>query len=494
MSSIIRDLTQPKQNVPSGSRMDDPFWVPHFPPKVLDIARMSLPKSGSQSDGRWPAAGMAQGQEFDPSQFYPAPGGIEGTAQRYAAARAKMAGLAGPNPSPGAQAQMDLMAADQKRFEEYDARQPERHAKVDAERQAAADAREAQAAAADAEIHKPGISSHDPDWRAKHSKWVGESVDRQAKYDPQGNAERIAKSVADHIRFDKETLARTGKFPEEIQHANIPDHIKRKQYIKEMAVRYKDELASGSMTIQDLLADSPYAATGKGPSDTRLMADAMRQGQRATNVQRNWDQINMGRQLGVSRGHVIAMQDVQQHLAKGDKAGAAAKMAMYGIGGDTPKAMLAAEAAEAEAKAKIKPPEPGPIESLRTAQKQVGAMPAGPQRLSAMRMVHVQALGGKDAPQEQVEMAVRGEYQPYAQEMVARGIDQLSPEERIEFQQATAGMDYQSWLKYVGKGDSPEMRQAYSGLHNKNATWSDFGSNIVDWMVPDGLWNSVFGG
>jgi hypothetical protein len=269
-------------------------------------------------------------------------------------------------------------------------------------------------------------------------------------------------------------------FPEEVQHKDIPDHIKRKQWIKEMAVRYKDQLADGSVSMDQLLSESPYAATGQGPSDLRLMMDAKKQGQIAMNVQNVAKQTNVARQLGVGRGHVMAMEDVQKHLDNGDKAGAAAKMAMYGMQGNFPQQMLGVVAAEAEAEAKKEKVPPTATESMLKGQADIATMPAGPARLATIRLLQQQALG-QNADPKAVDASVRAQFQPYAQAMASRGLDNLKPDERIELQQATQGLAYDDWLRYLGKADSPELQTTYQNLMGKNANWSQFWDSWTPW-------------
>jgi hypothetical protein len=64
--------------------------------------------------------------------------------------------------------------------------------------------------------------------------------------------------------------------------------------------------------------------------------------------------------------------------------------------------------------------------------------------------------------------------------MVSRGIDSLSPEERMELQAVSKGLRYREWLRYVGKADSPEMKQAYKSLTGNS-------TGFIDAVTPDWL-------
>ena len=352
----------------------------------------------------------------------------------------------------------------------------------------------------------------------KWKTWVSGSAARQERYDPAAADARFAERVEDHRKHRDATMSQYGVRPETLASARVPPHIRRKQWMKEVAVRYKDQLAKDPSLMHKLMAeyDGGIAESGAQPlpsgkpggpvnlasyrtphfhgaASARNLTDvldAQKAAQIATNVQRGWDQTNAGRQLGMSRGQVMAMQDIQESLDKGDKASAAAKMAMYGVSPSAYKGMLAV----AEADVKKEPTTPGVVESYEKERGRLDGLGAGDGRLAGIDTFHRQRLGGKDAPPDAVQEAVRLHYQPYAQEMASRGIANLKPEERIEFQQATRGMDYTAWLRYCGQGDTPENRQAYRDLTGRSTGWADMGRTAVDWLVPDGLWNGVFGG
>lgn len=293
----------------------------------------------------------------------------------------------------------------------------------------------------------------------------------------------------------------------------------RKMWLDTMANRYRRDIAAGTVTLAQLAAeyDAGVANSQKqvGPIDpsqvnrhhhkagalaARNITDflsANRKAQIGLNVDKAWDQINLGRQMGVSRGAIIAMQDIQKSVAEGDHAGASAKMAMYGLAPDAYKSMAAIAAAAQEAKAKQ------PKEDLGVAaahNKEMGiAMKTPPgMRMGAVRSVAVAMSGGKDADPAAVNAAVQAQMQPLASEMVSRGIGALSPEERMELQQVVGGMDYATFQRYTGQPDSPQTRDTYKKLTGKSTGLGDtLGSaagTVIDYMVPDALWNWATGG
>jgi hypothetical protein len=83
-------------------------------------------------------------------------------------------------------------------------------------------------------------------------------------------------------------------------------------------------------------------------------------------------------------------------------------------------------------------------------------------------------------PTAVVDAKARLSYQPFASQMVSRGIDSLSPEERMELQAVSKGLRYREWLRYVGKADSPEMKQAYKSLTGNS-------TGFIDAVTPDWL-------
>lgn len=182
----------------------------------------------------------------------------------------------------------------------------------------------------------------------------------------------------------------------------------------------------------------------------------------------------------------MAHDDVAQSLTKGDMATASAKASMYAhMYGPTwlhaAQQITSQHTARQEAAAKAKPPEPNPIESVQQMTAQIATMPAGPARASAIDTFHRTRLGGANAPPEQVQAAVRGHYQPIVREYARRGVANLSPDEKIELQQMTAGMKYPEWLQYTGLPEGRESADQYSALYGKNATWGQWWSRLTPW-------------
>jgi hypothetical protein len=52
--------------------------------------------------------------------------------------------------------------------------------------------------------------------------------------------------------------------------------------------------------------------------------------------------------------------------------------------------------------------------------------------------------------------------------MASKGLENLTADERIEFQQATGGMDFHDWAKWTGLGDTPQSRDFYQKLTGAN--------------------------
>jgi hypothetical protein len=291
-------------------------------------------------------------------------------------------------------------------------------------------------------------------------------------------------------------------------------------WLDTMANRYRRDIAAGTTTLAQLAAeyDAGVAKSQKNiarplnPNDenrhhhragalaARNVTDflsANRKAQIGLNVDAAWDQTNLARQMRVPRGAIIAMQDIQKSVSAGDHAGASAKMAMYGMHPDAYKSMAAIAAAAQEAQAK-KPQEAlGPAAAHNKEMGIAMKTPAG-MRMGAVRATAVAMNGGKDADPAAVNAAVQAQMQPTVSEMVSRGVDRLSPEERMELQQVVSGMDYAAFQRYTGQPDSPQTRDTYKKLTGKSTGLGDtLGSaagTVVDWMVPDALWNGMFGG
>jgi len=337
--------------------------------------------------------------------------------------------------------------------------------------------------------------------RQSWDKWVGESTERQGRFDPAASDARIQQSFDDHAAFDAKIKANPkfeGRTPEEVNRAGVPLHYQRKMWLNQMAQRYRRELADGSITLSQLAAEydagvggqqkagatsaygnEAHKAGAMGARNLTDMLDAQRKAQIGLNVDRNWDQINLARQLGVGRGQVIAMQDIQRSLASGDNASAAAKMAMYGMAPEAYRSLMAMHGGIEEARAKKEPTPPGLVESYAKEQAAANAQKPGT-RWSAMQMVARQSMGGDKADEAAVDAKARLSYQPFASQMVSRGIDSLSPEERMELQAVSKGLRYREWLRYVGKADSPEMKQAYKSLTGNS-------TGFIDAVTPDWL-------
>jgi hypothetical protein len=275
-------------------------------------------------------------------------------------------------------------------------------------------------------------------------------------------------------------------------------------WLKEIASRYRQQIAKDPTLMEKMvqLYDSGQAErradVAKGGIEPKLgyhsvgaaaarnvtdLLEAQKAAQIAINVDNSFKQQNIARHLGVSRGVVMAMDDVQQSLAKGDRASAYAKMAMYGMDPRSFQGGYGVMAAEAEAKGKAKPVDPTAQQSFNAGLQTINGMQAGPDRIGAVKLHYTGALG-QNAQAGAIDSAVKAHFQPHAQEYIRRGIGTLKPEERIELQQLIGQMPYDDFVKYVGAQNTPQLQQDFQHLTGRNATWGQFWSGVGSSINP----------
>ena len=230
----------------------------------------------------------------------------------------------------------------------------------------------------------------------------------------------------------------------------------RTQYMNRMATKYRRELADGSVSLDDIMASydegagaysaneytNPHTAGVQGARNLTDTLDARQQAQRQLNVDANWDQINQGRMHGVPRGFIAAQQEINNAMASGDPARAAAVSAtyarMYGpefiqFTHSTNQRLGREAEARAEVEARRKPPEPTPMEQWAKDNRSIAMMEPGA-RLAAMRAQA--SMGGGDP--DTINAQVTAMYQPLAQRLVStKQPEEWTPEERSEFMQMT---------------------------------------------------------
>jgi hypothetical protein len=277
----------------------------------------------------------------------------------------------------------------------------------------------------------------------------------------------------------------------------VPDHWRRKMFLRQQANRYRHEFAKHPDQYSDMVAAYDQAPTGAGSGHsaravaTRALTDhldAQAAAQRGINVDNAAKQTNAARQMGVSRGYVQAMDDVAAHAQRGDLASASAAAAMYGqVYG--PAFMYAARnltdqhSASEKAKGELanqKPPAPSIADSVKQNMDQIGTMTPGAARKAAIESFHQQRFGADKADPKQVKMAVENHYQPIVKDMATR-LDSLSPEEMSELQQVAGHMNYHQFIKYAGLTDTPDAQRSYQRIFSKNATWGQWYQNLTPW-------------
>ena len=282
----------------------------------------------------------------------------------------------------------------------------------------------------------------------------------------------------------------SGLVPPGGQALGVPEHYRRRMWLKDQSRKYGAEFAKNPKLYSDMVAAYDQAQLGPGSAhSSRAVAaadltdhlDAQKVGQIEVNRQNAASQQNVARQMGVPRGMVMAMQDVQRHAARGDMASASAAAAMYGqvygpafanAATNVTAQHVASERAKGEL-ARQKPPTPSITDSVKENTDQIAAMPAGVGRKAAIEQFYNAAnKGDAKAAKSQIE----NHYQPIIREMGSR-LDKLSPEETVELQQVAGHMDYAQFLKYAGVTDTPEAQRSFQRIFTKNASWAQFGDN-----------------
>jgi len=282
----------------------------------------------------------------------------------------------------------------------------------------------------------------------------------------------------------------------------------RERFLKDQARRYRTQIADNPKIYGDIVASYDQANTTNVPGSahsaravaTRALTahlDAQKEAQIWTNIDNRAKQQNVANQMGVDRGYVMAMEDVQRHAARGDVASASAAAAMYsqryGPGFlYAAKNMTDQHSASERAKAEIagqKPPPKAIADSVQENMAKIQAMPPGPARKAAIEAFY---NAGANGDPKAAKASVENHYQTIVKDMGSR-LGQLSPEETSELQQVAGHMNYQQFLKYSGAADTPENQKNYQRIFNKNATWAQSNEQLGplgtlrDWAVPDFL-------
>ena len=312
---------------------------------------------------------------------------------------------------------------------------------------------------------------------------------------PEEAANRTPTGQGGEMRVGGKVVKRTeAPTPERALHnAQTMDRIKRNRWRKEQAQRFRQEIASGDTSLETLMkaydkgatggAENPHMAGAVAAFDITQDMRARQEAQRGLNVDRMHQQNSQARIHGVPRGFIVAQQSIDAAMADGDPARASAIAATYSqIYGpafaDWSQQTNARLGIEAAAEAKRDPEKVNPLDQMPKDMAKIDALPPGPNRLSMMRF-QAQSMLGEGAEPEAVEMALSQRYQPHAQRLIVKPVNQWSPEERQEFMAVAGKMHYDQFYKYLGLDDNPQSQQLYRSLTGKYAK---------DSLWPNWLW------
>jgi len=264
----------------------------------------------------------------------------------------------------------------------------------------------------------------------------------------------------------------------------------REDFLKRQAVKYRTQIAANPELYNDIVAAYDAGDTSNVPGSghaaravaTRALTahmDAQKEAQIWTNIDNRAKQQNVAMQMGVPRGYIMAMDDVQARIAKGDVAGATAASATYaGIYGPAfalgAKNLTDQATAQAKADAEKDPAKPGVVDSTIRNMEQISTMPAGSARRAAIT-AHYQTASAGNA--EAAAEGIKNHYQPIVREMATR-LDRLTPLELSELQQAAAGMGYTQFLQYAGLTDSVANQESFKRIFGRNASFAQTLDNI----------------
>jgi len=323
------------------------------------------------------------------------------------------------------------------------------------------------------------------------------------------------------VDFEKESAAavaankeKFGDWRNNPQYAGDPANARR-NYMMRIAKRYAKELANGTVNLEDIMAQydagiagagSPIGAHAAGARSARNLTDVLDArglAQRQVNVQNAANQINQARIHRVPRGFIAAQQGIDRAIQAGDMERATAMAASYAqlygpsfakwassmnnVLGRQAEADAVVQAAEITAAGKKDAP--GGVEQFQRDLAALEQMPPGPGRLAAIRMQSGQSLG-QGADPAMVTQEVQNRYQPLAQQLMAKPLDQWTNEERSEFAQIAGKMGYNEFLKYLAMQDSPDSQRIYqdiTGVDPTNNQWvPDIVYDYTAGLLPEG--------
>lgn len=263
----------------------------------------------------------------------------------------------------------------------------------------------------------------------------------------------------------------------------------RNRWLKEQAIRHRDAIARDSNVYSQLASEYDAAiAAGKSHDEARMAAqgqtgghlDAQKSAQIAMNVQNQAKQFNTARQLGVPRGYVMAMEDINHSLRSGDLAGASAKAAMYGqaygpsfIYASRNLAEMGAAQFTALGK-EDKDDDKGLVGNVAQEQADLSKLPAGIGRYQAVGAY----LGKLHQDPKALQQALANHYRPILQGMAGR-FDQLSADERAEWDALMQGKSYQEWRGIMGLPESKQAQDMYQKTMGQNASYAQFYDNFI---------------
>lgn len=282
--------------------------------------------------------------------------------------------------------------------------------------------------------------------------------------------------------------------------------LRRKQYLDGLQRKHKASAHSGQLDIPSFAAryDAAAAAASadylkKFPGDFEGAAkEAHKAGvqvnldydwslarnektQRQLNVMSRNKMYHLGRDAGAHANphqYGRAMTEFNDRIQAGDHAGAVAVAAVYGLDPLRLQTMSAPLAAAAGAR----PPEreKNAVEAQAEEHRSAMSLPHG-QRFTALQGAAAVSLP-EGADQSLAQQQARIQYQQTARDLASRPVEQWTPGERTEFEQATAGMSPREFQQYTGLPED-QANILYQRVKGENATWGQAVDNMWNWAT-----------
>lgn len=284
-----------------------------------------------------------------------------------------------------------------------------------------------------------------------------------------------------------------------------PD-LRRKQYLDGLQDRHTLSVHSGQLDMPSV--EARYDAAAAAASDAYLKRfpgdlegaakEAHKAGirvnldyqrslarnektQRQLNVMSRNKLYHLGRDAGAHANphhYGRAITEFNDRIQAGDHAGAVAVAAVYGLDPLRLQAMSAPLAAAAGAK----PPEreKNAVEAQAEEHRSAMSLPHG-QRFTALQGAATVSLP-EGADPSLAQQQARIQYQQTARELASRPVEQWTPGESTEFEQATAGMSPREFQQYTGLPED-QANILYQRVKGENATWGQAVGNLWNWAT-----------